>query len=285
MTGSARNVYLEDIPLDEARARLEAALCEAGHWEPLPGERVPLASALGKITAEPVWAIRSSPHYHASAMDGYAVRARDTLNATETHPVTLMLDEQAIPVNTGDPLPPDMNAVIMIEHVQQPAEDRIEITAPVAPWQHVRMMGEDMVATELVLPVNHQIRPVDIGAIAGCGHHTVIVRRSPLVILIPTGSELVPVDRVPKPGQIIEYNSLVLSAQIAEAGGKAAVMPITPDDQVQLHGALEQAVQQQPDLILILSGSSAGSRDFTASLIREWANCWYTGLRCGPVTR
>ena len=86
-----RNFYLEDIPLEEARQRLEIALREIGHWESLSGEMVALINALGRITAEPVWAKRSSPHYHAAAMDGYAVYATDTLNATETRPITPQL--------------------------------------------------------------------------------------------------------------------------------------------------------------------------------------------------
>ncbi len=277
-----RNIYLEDIPLDEARARLENALRAVNRWEPLPGETVPLADALGRVTAEPVWARLSSPHYHASAMDGYAVNARDTLNATETRPLTLKLNEQAYPVNTGDPLPPDANAVIMIENVQQPSEDEIVIHAPVAPWQHVRMMGEDMVATELVLPVNHKIRPVDIGAIVGCGHHSVSVRRLPSVVIIPTGSELVPATQEPKPGQIIEYNSLVLRAQVLDAGGMATITPIIPDQPEQLRAALEQAIQARPDLILVLSGSSAGSRDFTASMVREMGELLVHGVAVRP---
>ncbi len=282
MTDQSRNVYLEDIPLDEARARLETALRQAGRWAALPGEPVALDEALGRITAEPVWAKLSSPHYHAAAMDGYAVRARDTLNATETRPLSLALNEQAYPVNTGDPLPADTNAVIMIEDVQQPAPDRIEIRAPVAPWQHVRMMGEDMVATELVLPVNHRIRPVDIGAMAGSGHDTVSVRRRPSVIIIPTGAELVPAGTTPQPGQIIEYNSLVLQAQVIEAGGTAQVTPIVPDQPEQLRAALAQALRQRPDLVLVLSGSSAGSKDFTASILREMGNLLVHGIAVRP---
>jgi putative molybdopterin biosynthesis protein len=84
-----RNIYLEDIPMDEAQARLQAALEACGRWSPLTGERVLLDEALGRVTAEPVWAKISSPHYHASAMDGYAVRAAETLGATETRPVHL----------------------------------------------------------------------------------------------------------------------------------------------------------------------------------------------------
>ena len=155
MTKQDRHIYLTDIPLDEARQQLEMALRAVNKWQPLDSESVPLIEALGRITAEPILAKISSPHYHSVAMDGYAVSADDTRDATETRPEAIATGiTQAYPVNTGDPLPPNTNAVIMIEDTQQ-HEDTIEIRASVAPWQHVRLMGEDMVASELVLPINH----------------------------------------------------------------------------------------------------------------------------------
>lgn len=283
MSLEERNVYLEDIPLTEARQRLELALREAGRWQPLPGETVALRAALGRVTAAPVWARLSAPHYHASAMDGYAVRASDTMQATETRPVTLSA-EQARPVNTGEPLPSEANAVIMIEHVQLLPGDAIQIIAPVAPWQHVRMMGEDMVATELVLPENHRLRPVDLGAAAGCGHAQLMVRRKPRVVLIPTGSELLSADdaQQPAPGQIIEYNSVVLGAQIEAAGGLIEVLPITPDDPAALETMLRRALDSAPELVLLLSGSSAGSHDYTAALIRRMGELLVHGIAVRP---
>jgi putative molybdopterin biosynthesis protein len=282
---SQRNVFLDDIPLAEAYTRLETALRQAGRWEPLPGEPLALADALGRTTADPIWAKLSSPHYHAAAMDGYAVRAHDTRQATETRPVQLARGVQAHPVNTGDPLPPGTDAVIMIEHVHDSA-GQIDIRAAVAPWQHVRMMGEDMVATELVLPANHTLRPVDLGAIAGCGHATVSVRRRPRVVILPTGSELVAVGQHPAPGQVIEYNSLVMRAQVIDAGGQVEVAAITPDDPQALRQALLQtlqgAIQQQPDLILVLSGSSAGSRDFAAAAIADLGELLVHGIAVRP---
>jgi len=275
-----RNVYLEDIPIEEARNQLLMAIRASGRADPLPGEWLPLADALHRVTAEPIWARLSSPHYHSSAMDGYAVAAADTTHATETQPVTLS-SAQAVPVNTGAPLPQGCNAVIMIEDVQH-LEDGISITAPVAPWQHVRMMGEDMMATELVLPANHRLRPVDLGAIAGCGHHQVLVRRQPRVILIPTGGELVAADQEPQPGQIIEYNSLVLAAQVREMGAHADVMPIQPDDLTALRAAISEALASTPDLILVLSGSSAGSKDFTAAIVRELGELLVHGVAVRP---
>lgn len=281
MNTQERNIYLHDIPINEAKDALEMALRSAGRWEALPAERIALRLALGRVTAEPVWAKLSSPHYHAAAMDGYAVRAIETQNATETNPITLKVDAQAIPVNTGDPLPSAMNGVIMIEDVQA-HEGVIEIVKPIAPWQHVRMMGEDMVATELVLPAKHQLRPVDIGAIAGCGHHDVAVHRQPHVVIIPTGSELVSADTEPEKGQLIEYNSLVLGAQVQECGGTVDVFDIVPDNQDLLRAAIQHARDSQPDLILVLSGSSAGSRDYTAKLVQEMGELLVHGVAVRP---
>lgn len=280
MTIQDRNVYLENIPIDEARSALWMALCELGKDQPLSGEIVKLSQSLGRVTSDAIWAKLSAPHYHAAAMDGYAVMAEDTIDATETRPVTL-LAERITEVNTGAPLPANRNAVIMIEHTQQVA-DGIEITASVPPWQHVRMLGEDIVATELVVPANHKIRPVDIGAIAGCGHHQISVRRHPHVVIIPTGSELVTADTEPQAGQIIEYNSLVLSAQIQEAGGIVTTLPIQPDDHDSLSDALQTALSHTPDLVLMLSGSSAGSKDFTASIIRDAGQLLVHGIAVRP---
>jgi putative molybdopterin biosynthesis protein len=275
-----RNIYLENIPIEEAQNALAMALQAVGKNLPLAGEPVLLPDSLGRITAEPIWARISSPHYHSAAMDGYAVVAVDTVDATETRPLTLSY-EQAKAINTGSPLPEGKNAVIMIEHVQE-IDEGIIITAPIAPWWHVRMMGEDMVATELVLPANHKIRPVDIGAIAGCGHHQVSVRQKPHVLIIPTGSELVTADTEPKAGQIIEYNSLVLAAQIEQAGGRVTKLAIQPDKHDSLKNALQEALSQKPDLILMLSGSSAGSKDFTASIIQESGQVLVHGIAVRP---
>lgn len=278
---SEREFYLEDIPMDEARARLQAALEAARKADVLPGERIDLDAALGRVTAEPVWARISSPHYHAAAMDGYAVYAADTLGATETRPVELSVPDQAFPLNTGAPLPDDKNAVIMIEHTQPQGDHAVIIRAPVAPWQHVRMMGEDMVATELILPANHVLRPHDLGAVAGCGHHNVLVRRRPRVAIIPTGSELVTPGDAPQPGDVIEYNSIVLGAQVREAGGAFTRWDTQPDDADAIRAAV-QAATADHDLVLVLSGSSAGSRDFTARAVRDSGSLLVHGVAVRP---
>ncbi len=277
-----RQIYLEDIPLAEARATLQTALATAGRAAPLPGESLPLDEALGRVTAEPARAALSSPHFHCAAMDGYAVSAADTVAARETKALALRLGSEAYPVNTGDPLPETTNAVIMIENTNQSDESTILIYAAAAPWQHVRLMGEDMVATETVLQVNHQLRPVDLGALAGCGHQQVTVRRKPRVVIIPTGSELVTAQERPKRGQLIEYNSLILRSQISENGGEAEVTGLVGDDEAALQVALSAALASKPDLILILSGSSAGSHDFTADAIQSLGEVLAHGIAVRP---
>jgi putative molybdopterin biosynthesis protein len=302
-----RDIYLHDIALEEAEERFAKALQVAGSSDPLPGEVVAVAEAAGRVTAEPVWARLSSPHYHASAMDGYAVRAADTEGATETRPVRMELvgpeanrshegaKRPAQAVNTGHPLPPWANAVIMVEDVQlldadgrpvsssQGAGTMIEIRAPVPPWHHIRALGEDMVATELVLPANHMLRPVDLGAVAGSGHRVLSVRRRPRVAIIPTGSELVPVDALeaPGPGEIIEYNSIVLAAQVSEWGGQPTRWPIVPDEFDAIREAVVEAVQAH-DLVLVNAGSSAGTEDFTAAVVADLGQLLVHGVAVRP---
>ncbi len=293
-----RKIYLEDIPLAEARKAFKEALIEAELWNQMPAETVVVSSANGRIMSEAVWAKISSPHYHASAMDGFAVRASDTEGATETSPVRLTLFDQdaeptgkrpAKPVNTGHPLPPWANAVVMIEHTQPvknaDKNEAIEIRASVPPWHHVRPMGEDMVATELVLPANHRLRPVDLGALVGAGHGTVQVYRRPRVAIIPTGSELVNIEIVAqndlKSGQIIEYNSIVLAAQVEEWGGQATRWPIVPDAFESIREAVQQASQDH-DLILLNAGSSAGSEDYAAHVVQSIGELLVHGVAVRP---
>jgi putative molybdopterin biosynthesis protein len=294
-----RKIYLEDVPLEEAWGTFTKALESAGLWQPLPAEKIPVSDASDRVTADAIWARLSSPHYHSSAMDGFALRSTDSEGATETNPIRLTLIEpgQEEPtaqqpaqlVNTGHPLPRWADAVVMIEHTQ-PVVDAsglpgIEIRASLSPWHHVRPMGEDMVATELVLPANHRLRPVDLGALAGSGHATVPVYRRPRVAIIPTGFELVALETVPdsgpKPGQIIEYNSLVLAAQVEGWGGIALRWPIVGDQFEAIREAVRDAGRNH-DLILVNAGSSAGSEDFTAHAVESLGDLLVHGVAVRP---
>ncbi len=276
-----RNVYLHDVPLDDAYRSFWAALEEAGWAAPLEGEVVPVVEALGRVTAEPVWAKVSSPHYYASAMDGIAVRASETEGATETSPVRLKLGEQAVWVDTGDPLPEDMDAVIMLEHLQRIGEDEVEIMAAVAPWQHVRPLGEDIVATELVLPEGRRLTPVDLGAIAASGNTTVSVRRRPRVAILPTGTELVSPGSDLKPGDIVEFNSIMLGAQVQEWGGAADRLPPVKDDFALLIERVGETLASH-DVVVVNAGSSAGSEDYTSRVVQELGRLVVHGVAIRP---
>ena len=287
------SVYLHDIPLSHAKERFQQALESAGCWGLLSSEEIPLnENALGRVLTKPVWAKISSPHYHSSAMDGFAVRSVDTEGAMPTAPLTLEYGPQAGYVDTGDPLPAWADAVIPIENVEPvdengtpAAESRspyaVRIRAAVTPWKNVRAMGEDMVATQLVLPAGHTLRPVDLGAIAGCGHDHVYVARKPRVAVIPTGTELVEIGRKVEAGDIIEYNSIVLAAQAISWGAEATRFPITPDRFDSIRGRVIEAAQDY-DLILLNAGSSAGSEDFSARVVDSLGELLVHGVAVRP---
>jgi putative molybdopterin biosynthesis protein len=287
------SVYLHDIPLSQARARLREALQDANLWRVLGIESIPLdENALGRVTAEPIWAEISSPHYHASAMDGFALRAISTHGAMPSAPVTLYVGPEAQYVDTGDPLPEWANAVIPIENVESLDENdqitkeirkprTIRIRAAVAPWSHVRPLGEDIVATQLVLPAGHSLRPADLGAIAASGHQTIRVALKPKVAILPTGTELVPIGSKLKSGDILEYNSLVLAAQIKQMGGEPTRYPITKDDFDLICERVSEAAQTH-DLVLLNAGSSAGAEDFSSKVVEKLGTLLVHGVAVRP---
>jgi len=244
------------------------------------------------VTAEAIWARLSSPHYHASAMDGFAVRAASTNGALPSQPITLQIGPGAQYVDTGDPLPGWANAVIPIENVESLNEHgditaairepfAIRLRASVAPWSHVRPLGEDIVATQLVLPAGRVLKPADLGAIAAAGHERVRVARKPRVAILPTGTELVPIGGHLQAGDILEYNSLVLAAQIKSMGGEPTRYPITKDEFDLICERVQQAAQAH-DLVLLNAGSSAGAEDFSARVVEKLGQLLVHGVAVRP---
>lgn len=273
--------YLSNEPLSEAIKRYSAALERVGLLWPLEGESISVHEALGRVTAKPVFAEISSPVYHSAAMDGVAVRFADTFGATEIRPRRLKVPEEAVYVDTGDPIPDGMNAVIMIEDVEEVSENEIEILKPATPWQHVRLVGEDIVATELIIPENHIIRPVDMGAIIASGHTSVMVRQRPIVSIIPTGSELIGPGRPPQKGEIIDFNSTMLAGMIREWGGLPKIKGIIPDDGERLRQAILDGISHS-HIVVVNAGSSAGREDFTAAVISELGEVIVHGVNIKP---
>jgi putative molybdopterin biosynthesis protein len=272
--------YLSNTPLAEALHKYNEALRSSGIGDPLPGESVPIIEALGRVTSEAVIAKISSPFYHSAAMDGYAVKFLDTFGAAETRPKRLSVPSQAVAVDTGDPMPDGFDAVIMIEDVEKVAEG-IEILKAATPWQHVRLVGEDIVATELIIPENHVIRPVDMAAMLASGHKTVMVRRKPKAAVIPTGTELVEPGSDLKKGDIIDFNSTMLAAMAAEYGADPSRKKIVKDDASLLKLTILDAVKMN-DLVVINAGSSAGREDYTAHVLAELGTVHIHGVSIKP---
>ena len=256
--------FIKDVPAAQALAAWRAAREAAGCPERLPAVTVPVTEAAGFVTAAPVWAVRSSPPFDAAGMDGIAVRAADTLGASETTPEWLSPGAYDI-VDTGDPMPDGRDAVVMREHVHY-GDDRAELRAAVPPYQHVRSIGEDVSAGELLLPEGHRLRAVDLAAAAAAGQTRLTVRRKALVLILPTGDEVRPIGTEPGPGEILDTNSLMLAEQAREAGCEAQVLPIEPDDPARIAAAV-QAAAPRCDLLIVIAGSSAGRDDYTARVV------------------
>jgi len=273
--------YLDNQPLVDAIRRFHEALIIAGIGGPIAGERILIGDSLGRVTSEAVIAKISSPFYHSAAMDGVAVHCVDTFGAAETRPKRLTMPDNAVFVDTGDPMPDGYDGVIMIEDVEKISESEIEILKPATPWQHVRLVGEDIVATELIIPENTIVRPVDMAAMIASGHTSVMVRRQPVVSIIPTGTELVESGRELKKGDIIDFNSVMLFAMAAECGAHGVRKNIVKDDAASLGKTILEA-HAESEIVVINAGSSAGREDFTADVIAELGDVVVHGVNIKP---
>ncbi|QWR78675.1 molybdopterin biosynthesis protein [Candidatus Magnetomonas plexicatena] len=279
-----RSVYIDSIALDEAQKKWAAALKEKGLDKPLGSELISTTLSCGAVTAEALPAKVSSPAFHSSAMDGYAVRFEETFGANETNPLLLKIPDAAVYINTGEPIPEPFNAVIMIEDINTVTtgnDNFIEIIAPVTPYKNVRVTGEDIVATELILPENHRIRPMDVGALLAGGYIEVPVRKKPVAAIIPTGNELVPPCVLPQHGQVVDSNSAMLKAMTEELGATGLRYDIVRDDLSELKAAILKGVKEA-DMVLVIAGSSAGKRDFTTMAIAELGYIIVHGVNIKP---
>jgi putative molybdopterin biosynthesis protein len=278
-----RDIYLQMKPVEEARRAFFSRLNFEGCLEP---ETIRVQEAAGRVTAEPVFARFSSPSHHLAAMDGIAVRAEATFETTVDRPKELRIGKDCFLINTGQIMPEGTNAVIMIEHVMMLDEKTVQIEAGAYPWQNVRKVGEDIVATELLLPQNHLITPYEIGALINGGIFDVAVKEKPRVLIIPTGSELmsprdVDRDSLP-PGRVVESNSAILGALIGTSGGEYRPHPIVPDVFEEILDAVRGAVHGDAHIVMISAGSSAGSEDYTASVIRQLGEVLVHGVTMMP---
>ena len=290
-----RNLYLSNVPVEEALAKYFSALegLLAPRYEEIPAE-----DSLDRVTARAVYARCSSPLYNAAAMDGIAVVAASVSGARESNPLVLAKGKDFIPVDTGDPLRHPWDAVIMAEDLIEDDEtgeggaEAVKILESPAPWQHVRPIGEDIVAGEMILPGRHRIRPIDIGVLLSGGITRVEVYARPRVAIFPTGTEIVEAAEILKEehfspeaavsgGAIIESNSRMFGALVRQGGGEAECFPPVPDDYEQLKEAIRKAAEKF-DMVLVNAGSSAGSEDYTVHVLRELGEVVVHGVAMKP---
>ena len=270
--------FLTNTPLEEARSAYLQALDELGFAsEP---ETVPVQEACARITAQAVYAHGCAPHYAASAMDGIAVRAADTFGATDTTPVVLAPDRFTV-VDTGDQIPEGCDAVVMVEEIVPQADGSVMIHGAAAPWQHIRQIGEDVCAGEMILPGYTAVSPAAIGAMIAGGVLSVPVIRRPVIGIIPTGDEIVSPCADPEPGQILEFNGAIFSAMVREWGAEPRLYPIVPDKFDLIEAALGKAAEEC-DMVLLNAGSSAGREDYSAAAIGTLGQVFCHGLAMKP---
>ena len=255
-----------DLPASSALEAWYSACATAGCPRRVDVVRLGLSEAVGLVTAEPVWALRSSPAFEASAMDGIALRWCDTVGASESTPVVLAPEAFQV-LDTGDQVPERFDSVVMREHVAYVAGGA-ELRSAAVPYQHVRSIGEDIGATELLLPQGHRLRAVDVAACGAAGLTELVVRRRPVVAVIPTGDEMRPIGTDLVAGELHDTNSLMLAAQAREIGCEAVVLPIEADDPDGISRAVLEVVSGC-DLLIVVAGSSAGRDDYTSTVIER----------------
>lgn len=279
MNNFERNVYLSNLELHEAKKLFFEGVQESVNN--FKTEIIKVENSLNRVTSKPVFAKISSPYFNASAMDGIAVRYEATLEASEVNPVRLKKFKDFMYVDTGDVIKEPYNSVIMIEDVVKIDDNTVEIIKAASPWQHIRPVGEDITASEMITSAYHKITPVDIGALISGGILEIEVIKKPNVGIIPTGTEIInPEDEISE-GKIIDSNSRMFEALVKENYGEANRYEPVIDDYNLIKNAVIKAVNEN-DIIVVIAGSSAGSEDYTSTIISELGEIIAHGIAIKP---
>ncbi len=270
--------YLTNVPLKQAKEEYLNFLVQKGFRSKT--EIISVQQACGRQTASAVYAHISAPHYAASAMDGIALNAKDSFGATETTPITLSPDTFTI-VDTGDPIPDGCDAVIMVEDIVANEDGSVTIHDAASPWQHIRQIGEDICAGEMIIASFQTVTPSAIGAMIAGGVLEIEVIQKPVIGIIPTGDEIIPPCSDPKPGDILEFNSSIFSAMVTQWGGIPVTYPIVPDTFDEIKEMVKKA-SDECDMVILNAGSSAGREDFSTQVIKELGQVLYHGIAMKP---
>ena len=265
---------------------------------PVETERIPTVRARARVLAEDLYSSVDLPHFHRAAMDGYAVRAKETFGASQSLPAYLKLcgvvemgkaatqplgTGQAIRISTGGMMPPESDAVVMVEYTDETEMGLVEIHRGVSPWQNVIQIGDDIKKGELVFQRGRRLRAHDLGALTGIGISSVPVYKRPRVALISTGDEIVDADTTPLPGQVRNINQHSIAGLIEECGGELRDWGVIRDDKDQLGRAIGEALQWS-DLVLLSGGSSMGAKDIALETILSFpdAKFIFHGISVSP---
>lgn len=255
-------------------------------FAPVDSELMPLEDCLGRILAEDILSGEDIPALDRSCMDGYAVRAADTFGASEGNPAYVELARSAaidevvsrplcsgecMGIATGGSLPPGADAVIMVEHTQMLGDTTVEIRKTVTPGENVMLKGEDVGQGQVAVPAGRRLRPQDVGLMAAIGCTAARVHRRPRCGVVSTGDELVPVDSVPRPGQIRDVNSHTLACMARQSGAQVSAHGLVPDARDALQDALTRCLEEN-DVVFISGGSSIGTRDLTIEVLESFAD-------------
>lgn len=273
-----RNLYLTNTPVEEALDIYCRALKDIVNKQ---YEEIAVEKSLERVTKEAVYAKYCSPLYNAAAMDGITVVAEKTKGASERTPLKLKKDMDFKIVDTGDPIRFPYDAVIMAEDVIEIDDNTVKILEPPVSWQHIRPIGEDIVAGEMLLPGMHKIRPIDIGVLLAGGITKVEVVKRPQIAIFPTGTEIIEPDREPQEGEIIDSNSRMFEAMVTTYGGIAQRFKPIEDNYDIIKAAIDNALETY-DMVIINAGSSAGTEDYTVHILRELGEVLVHGVAIKP---
>lgn len=269
----AQTFFKVVTPQEALRALLQVS--------PVGTERIPTVRARARVLAEDLYSSVDLPHFHRAAMDGYAVKAKDTFGASQSLPAYLKLAGvvemgreatqllgagEAIRISTGGMMPPESDAVVMVEYTDETDAGLVEIHRSVSPWQNVIQIGDDIKKSELVFQRGRRLRAHDLGALTGVGISSVPVYMRPRIALISTGDEIVDADTDPMPGQVRNINQHSLAGLIEGCGGELRDWGVIRDDKEQLIRAIGEALQWS-DLVLLSGGSSMGAKDIALEAI------------------
>ena len=275
-----RNLYLKTVSVEEAYDKYFSALKENGIFD-YKVEEVKTSEALGRVTKDAIFSKCNSPLFNAAAMDGICVDSKKTKNASEENPIVLKLGLDYKIVDTGDAIKLPFDAVIMAEDVIEIDDENVKIMAPVSGFENVRPIGEDIVVGEMILESNHEIKPIDIGALIAGGISKIKCYKKMTVGIIPTGDEIIDIKDDPKEGDIIDSNSYMIKALVDESSGIGHRYNIVKDNYDEIKKQVLKSIDEN-DITIVNAGSSAGTEDYTVHILRELGDVIVHGVSMKP---